>query len=194
MGLEHLRHALERQAGEAAKAELEAARAEAARIEAEAAERLARRMSGDLEEQAVVLRAAAERAIAETRRRERRRVLEAREQVLARIFARAGEIVATRQDGSEQADLLAPEVRRALGYLGGVPAVVHCAPSVVERLRALLVQRDGVTVQSDPALRAGVRVAAADGSVLVDYTPERRLAALRPRLAIGLLRQIEPPS
>ena len=72
MGLEHLRHALERQAEEAATAELEAARAEAARIEAEAAERLARRMSGDLEEHAVVLRAAAERAIAETRRTERR--------------------------------------------------------------------------------------------------------------------------
>ena len=194
MGLEHLRQALVRQAGEAAEAELEAARAEAARIEAEAAERLARRMSGDLEEQAVVLRAAAERAIAETRRTERRRVLEAREHVLARMFARAAEIVATRQDGSEQADLLAPEVRRALDYLGGVPAVVHCAPVVAERLRALLGQRDGVTVQSDPALRAGVRVVAADGSVLVDHTPERRLAVLRPRLAIGLLRQITPSS
>jgi vacuolar-type H+-ATPase subunit E/Vma4 len=194
VGLEHLRHALERRAEEAAKAEIEAARAEAARIETEAAERLARRMSGDLEEQAVVLRAAAERAVAETRRTERRRVLEAREHVLARIFARAEEIVATRQDGSEQADLLAREVRRALDYLGGVPAVVHCAPAVVERLRALLVPRDGMTVQSDPALRAGVRVVAADGSVLVDYTPERRLAALRPRLAIGLLRQITPPS
>jgi vacuolar-type H+-ATPase subunit E/Vma4 len=194
VGLEQLRHALERQAEEAAKAELEAARAEAARIEAEAAERLTRRMSGDLEEQAIVLRATAERAIAETRRRERRKVLEAREQFLARIFARAGEIVATQQDGSEQADLLAPEVRRALGYLGGVPAVVHCAPSVVERLRALLVHRDGVTVQSDPALRAGVKVAAADGSALVDYTPERRLTVLRPKFAIELLRQIEPPS
>jgi len=194
VSLEHLLHALESHAAEAAKAELEAARTQASRIESEAVEGLARRMSTGLEEQEAVLRASAERAIAEARRSERRRVLEVREQVLERVFARAGEILATGQDGSAQADLLALEVRRALSYLGDVPAVVHCAPLVVTRLRALLAERDGLTVQPDAALRAGFRVRAADGSVLVDHTPERRLAALRPRLAIGLLRRIEPPS
>jgi len=192
VGLEHLLQALERQAAETARAELEAARAEAARIEAEAAERLARRLSTSLEEQAVALRAGAEHAIAEARRGQRRRVLEARELLLQRIFARASEIVAT--NGSAAADLLAVEVRQALAYVGDVPAVVHCAPSVAERLRALLTERDGVTLQPDPALRAGFRVRAADGSVLVDHTPQRRLAALRPRLAIELLRRIEPSS
>jgi vacuolar-type H+-ATPase subunit E/Vma4 len=194
VSLEHLLHALERDAADTAKAELEAGRSEASRIETEALGVLARRMIAGLAEQEAVLRARAERAIAEARRGERRRVLEAREQLLERIFARAGEIVATGQDGSAQADLLALEVHQALGYLADVPAVVHCAPSAVARLRALLVERDGLTVQPDPAMRAGFRVRAIDGSVLVDHTPERRLAALRPRLAIGLLRRIEPPS
>jgi vacuolar-type H+-ATPase subunit E/Vma4 len=192
VSLEHLLHALERQTAETARAELEAARAEAARIEAEALEARARRMSAGLEEQEVVLRASAERAIAEARRSERRRVLEAREEILARMFARAREIVAT--GDSAPTDLLVVEVRQALDYVGNVPAVVHCAPSVDERLRALLAERDDLTVQPDPALRDGFRVRAADGSVLVDHTPERRLAALRPRLAIELLRRIEPPS
>jgi vacuolar-type H+-ATPase subunit E/Vma4 len=192
VSLEHLLHALERQAAETASAELEAARAEAARIEADAAERLARRMTTGLEEQAVVLRASAERDIAEARRSQRRLVLEAREAILARIFARAEEIVAT--GDSAPTDLLVVEVRQALDYVGSVPAVVHCAPTVVERLRALLAERDGLTVQPDPALHDGFRVRAADGSVLVDHTPERRLAAFRPKLAIELLRRIEPPS
>ena len=192
MSLEHLLHALERQAAETASAELEAARAEAARIEAEAAERLARRMTTGLEEQAVALRASAELVIAEARRSQRRRMLEARQEILARIFARAEEIVAA--GDSAPADLLVVEVRQALDYVGSVPAVVLCAPTAVERLRALLAERDGLTVQPDPALRGGFRVGAADGSVLVDQTPERRLAALRPRLAIELLRRIEPSS
>jgi vacuolar-type H+-ATPase subunit E/Vma4 len=193
VSLEHLLQALERQAAETAGAELEAARTEASRIEREAEDGLARRMRTGLEEEEVALRAEAERAIAEARRSERRRVLEAREQLLERIFARAGEILAADQDGS-RADLLAEEVRRALGYLGDVPAVVHCAAPMVPRLRTLLTALDGLTVQPDPALRAGFRVRAADGSVRVDHTPERRLAALRPRLAIGLLRRVEPPS
>lgn len=192
MSLKHLLHALERQAAEAVSTELEAARAEAARIEAEAAERLGRRMTTGLEEHAAVLRASAEGAIAEVRRSQRRRVLEAREEILARIFARAEEIVAT--GNSAPTDLLAVEVRQALDYVGNVPAVVHCATTAVERLRALLAERDGLAVQADPALRDGFRVRAADGSVLVDHTPERRLAALRPRLAIELLRRIEPSS
>jgi vacuolar-type H+-ATPase subunit E/Vma4 len=192
VSLEHLLHALERQAAETASAELEAARAEAARIEAEAAEGLARRMTTGLEEQAVVLRASAERDIAEARRSQRRRVLEAREEILARIFARAEEIVAT--GDSAPTDLLVAEVRQALDYVGSVPAVVHCAPTVIERLRALLAERDGLTVRPDPALRDGFRVRAADGSVVVDHTPERRLAALRPKLAIELLRRIEASS
>lgn len=192
MSLERLLHALERQAAESARAELEAARAEAARIEAEAAERLARRMTTGLEEHAVVLRASAEGAIAEARRSQRRRILEAREEILARIFARAEEIVAT--SDSAPTDRLAVEVRQALDYVGNVPAVIHCATTVVERLRAQLAERDRLTVQADPALRDGFRVGAADGSVLVDHTPERRLAVLRPRLAIELLRRIEPSS
>jgi vacuolar-type H+-ATPase subunit E/Vma4 len=192
VSLEHLLHALERQAAEAASAELEAARAEAARIEAEAAEHLARRMTTELEEHAVVLRASAESAIAEARRGERRRVLEAREGILARIFARAEEIAAT--GDSVPTGQLVVAVRQALEYVGNVPAEVHCAPTVVERVRALLAERDGLTVQPDPALRDGFRVRAADGSVLVDHTPERRLAALRPKLAIELLRRIEPSS
>jgi vacuolar-type H+-ATPase subunit E/Vma4 len=192
VSLEHLLHALERQAAETASAELEAARAEAARIEAGAAEGLARRMTTGLEEQAEVLRASAERVVADARRSERRRVLQAREEILARIFARAEEIVANSDPAPT--DLLVVEVRQALDYVGNAPAVVHCAPTAVERLRALFSERDGLTVQPDPALPDGFRVRAADGSVLVDHTPERRLAALRPRLAIELLRRIEPPS
>jgi vacuolar-type H+-ATPase subunit E/Vma4 len=190
--MEHLLHALERQAAETARAELEAARAEAARIQAEAEESFDRRMTANLEEQEVALRATAERAVAEARSSQRRRVLEAREQLLARIFARAGELVAT--GDSVPAESLEMEVRQALGYLGDAPAVVHCSPSVVELLRAVMAETDGLTVQPDTAIRAGFRVRAADGSVLVDHTPERRLATLKPRLAIELVRRIEVPS
>jgi vacuolar-type H+-ATPase subunit E/Vma4 len=193
VSLDQLLHALERQAAEAAGTELEAARMEASRIEREAEDGLARRMRTGLEEEEAVLRAEAERTIAEARRSERRRVLEAREQLLDRIFARAGELLVADQDGSRM-DRLAEEVRRALGYLGDVPAVVHCAARMAPRLRTRLGRLDGLTVQPDPSLRAGFTVRAADGSVRVDHTPERRLAALRPRLAIGLLRRVEPPS
>lgn len=192
MGLENLLHALERQTAEAARAEVEAARAEAARIEAEAEASLVRRTSTTLEEHAAVLRAGAERTIAEARRSQRRRVLETRGQVLARVFSRAETIVAT--DDAAPSDLLAVEVRQALAYVGDVPAVVHCAASAVERLRALLSERDDVTVQPDPSVGTGFRVGPADGSMLVDHTPERRLVALKPRLAIELLRRIEPTS
>ncbi len=192
MGLESLLHALERQAAEAARAEVEAARAEAGRIEAEAAAALTRRTSTRLEEHAAGLRAGAERTIAEARRSQRRRVLETRGQVLARVFSRAETIVAA--DASAPSDLLAAEVRQALAYVGDVPAVVRCAAPAVEGLRALLSERHDVTVQPDPGLSAGFRVGPADGSMMVDHTPERRLMALKPRLAIELLRRIEPPS
>jgi vacuolar-type H+-ATPase subunit E/Vma4 len=193
VSLDHLLHTLERQAAETAGAELDAARSEASRIEREATEGLARRIRTGLEEQEDVLRAKAERALAEARRGERRRVLEAREQLLEHVFTRAADILADDQDGTRP-DLLAREVRRALDYLGGVPAMVQCAPSMLPRLRALLTESDGLTVQPDAALRAGFRVRAGDGSVVVDHTPDRRLTALRPRLAIAVLRRIEPPS
>ncbi|HEY7636943.1 MAG TPA: V-type ATP synthase subunit E [Gemmatimonadales bacterium] len=192
MALDHLLQALERQAAETAAEQLKAARAEAGRIEAQAEEGLARRMTAGLEGEELALRADAERTIAAARNSHRRQVLEARERLLARIFARAEELLG--EGGSDLADSLTTEVRQALDYLGGGLAVVHCPPSAVPRLRADLSGIESVDVQPDAALRAGFRVRAADGSVLVDHTPERRLSALRSRLAIELLRRIEASS
>jgi vacuolar-type H+-ATPase subunit E/Vma4 len=194
VGLDQLLRALERQAAEGRTAELEAARAEAARIDREGVEDLARRTQSRLDEQEIELRAGAERAIAAARRGHRQRVLEARERLLERIFARAREIVNAEQSESSRAELLAEEIRRAGVYLGDIPAVTRCAPAMVEPLRARLGDRNGMRVEPDPSLRAGFRMGAADGSVIVDHTPEQRLAALRSRLAIELVRRIEPAS
>jgi vacuolar-type H+-ATPase subunit E/Vma4 len=193
VGLEHLLHALERQTAEAASAELETARAEAARIARQAAETFAGRLKSGLDEEESVFRADAERAINAARRSGRRQVLEARQRLLDRIFARAGEMVAE-PDGSAQAELVAQDVRRAEGYLGDRPAVARCAPRLVEPLRALLGDTDGLAVEPDPEVRAGFRLQARDGSVLVDRTAARQLADLRARLAIELLRRIGAPS
>ena len=192
MALEALLLALERQAAEAATDELEVARAEATRIDTEGTEHRAQRMTMGLDEHALALHAAAERIIAEVRRTERRRVLASRQQLLERIFARAQEILTT--ETSPSADGLGADVQQALRYLADVPTVIECAPSVAEELRTFLADSDRVTVRPDPALRLGFRARAADESMLIDYTPERRLAALRPRLAIELLRRVEDPA
>ena len=192
MGLSELLSALEAQASETARTLLEAARAESARIEAEAVEGLARRTHGGLEKEEARLRAGAASAIADARREQRRRVLEKRELLLDRVFARALALMAS--ETSAPAEHLAVEIRQALRYLGGIPAVILCAPAVAVPVRALLADLEGVTVTPDPALPSGFVARAADASVVVDRTPARRLAALRPTLAIELMRRIEPPA
>ncbi|HEU5169276.1 MAG TPA: hypothetical protein VFU46_01990 [Gemmatimonadales bacterium] len=170
MALADLLDTLERDAEGRAAARMAAARAEADRLTAEARERLERRRAAALAEREGELWAAAASEIELARREAVREVLLAREAALERVFARARELLAAR--AADPA--LAPEWDRdaadALTFLGGREAVTRRPPEV-----------------------AGVRVAALDGSIVIDGTLEGRLERLRSRLAIEVARRLETP-
>ena len=87
-------------------------------------------------------------------------------------------------------DCAAADLADALEYVDG-SGTVRSRPELVDWLRRKLPANARVSVEPDPSVGLGAVVRAADGSVEIDATVERRLARLRPRLAVLALGMLE---
>jgi len=142
------------------------------------------------------LRGAMARALASARLDGRRRVLEARDVLLDRLFARARELLAEAIQQPAARRRLAERASEALEFIPAGAATIQCSPGVAPILEAELrdlLEREpqGVRVETDPELPPGFRVVGAGGSLTVDATLEKLLELDRPILAIEVLRRLE---
>ena len=191
MALAELLRTLEQEADERVAALLAKARADAEGLRAGRADVTASRRAAALGAREAEFRSAAARTLEETRRETKRRLLEARAEVLERIWSRAEALLAERVADPGLSSVLAGELERALDYLGAAPAVVEAPAPVLEVLRQKLGGRAQVLLQPATAHRPGLMVRSADGSLTVDASPASRLARARPRLAIELAARLE---
>ncbi len=169
---------------------LDAARAEAERIAGEAAAREAASAAACRAQVVAEARAAAEARLAAARREAAGRLILARsgstERVLAAAVARLADLLAS------DPDLVDRLVVQALAYLDR-PAIARCSPASADAVRAALARATAIDVEviADPAARAGVELAARDGSLVIDATLEGILERARGEIEIDLVRRIE---
>lgn len=167
-----------------ARAQAEALRAQA-RSEAEALIADARARA-DAEAQAALVRA---RSAAQLRAQSM--VLRAKEEEIARVFARArAELDAFAQDRERYPAALEAFIEECVRDLAG-RAVISVNPADLPVAERLVRSRGwDATVQADPAIRGGVRVATPDGRFAVTNTLESRLERARPALAAEVARRL----
>lgn len=168
MALDQLLEALTREAEARAAETVAAARLEAEAILREARAGTERRLAEAVARRERELRAGAQGAVEGARREAAREVLTARAEALARVFAKARELLVARVRDPALEPRWAHDATEALTYLGGADGVVRRPPEA-----------------------AGVIVAAADGSVEVDGTVGALLARLEPQLAVEVAREME---
>ncbi len=136
-------------------------------------------------------------ATAEAAQQVRFNTLTARAEALDRIFAAAAAQLPAFADHPDLGAVVGRSIVQALRCVPAKGAVVRCnravADAVAPLLDALGVLPELVVV--DDTVPLGVRVASADGGVLVDATFARRLERDRAALAIAVAQQLTgPPS
>jgi len=181
--------ALGRDADAEAAAILARADADAAAVRAGAEARVAAVRDARVAARRAELAAATERAGGAARREARQQLLAARWRFVQRVLDRAGAMLPAALEGAAGADVLRGLLVEAEAYLPPGRAVVRCAPSASDALRAApkgSVERE---IVPDPAVTAGLLAEAGDGSVVVDNTLEARLARLGRALAAELVRR-----
>jgi vacuolar-type H+-ATPase subunit E/Vma4 len=189
---EALRAAIESEGRARIVAILRSAEEEARRLRDEASSRARQRQSDALRDEEVELRREASARIAAARADARKQVLEAREDLLDRVFAMAEEALSVAFEAPSARGELVARAERALSHMPpGGAVVVSCSSGVAPMLESALASHDDVCVECDPDLPAGILVAAAEGAVVVDATLSRLLEADRPALAIEILRRLE---
>jgi vacuolar-type H+-ATPase subunit E/Vma4 len=122
----------------------------------------------------------------------RKQVLEARDDLLDRVFAMAEEALSVALEAPSARGELVARAERALYHMPpGDTVVVSGSSGVAPILESALASHDDVYVECDPDLPAGFRMAAAEGAVVVDATLSSLLEADRPALAIEILRRLQ---
>jgi vacuolar-type H+-ATPase subunit E/Vma4 len=182
MALEELLEVLRRETEAEATAILADAQAEAEAIRARCDADLATRSERLRSEQETIRRSAVELAVAQARRDSRRDLLEARERMLGRVFARAREQFPGALDSPEYQAGLSTRLNEALACLAARAGTVRCHPELEPALAPLLGSRPGVTLTADPSVGSGFKVASDDHSVEIDGTLEGRLERTRDRM------------
>ena len=171
-----LRHdAEERAAGIVARAEADAARQRALHLERVTAQR----------------RAAGERLVAAARAEARGQFLQARKDVLDRVFDEASgwlERLAVARYAASVGNLAVDAAR----YLERTPSVLQCPPDASAAAVNAVRDRPDLTVESVD-VPAGVTGRSVDGRVVMDNTLAAILVRRRADLAIGLSARIEAP-
>jgi vacuolar-type H+-ATPase subunit E/Vma4 len=190
VALDELLRTLETEAGERVAALQARARAEADQIRATRAGESARRRAVTLEAREAELRRGLARDLEAAERDARRQVLEARADVLQRIRRCAEQLLAERAADPESLRAQAPDLERALEYLGESAAVVEAPAGLVASLQARLDGRGRAEPQPAGA-RPGLTNRSADGGLTVDATPGGRLAREWGRLSIELAARLE---
>jgi vacuolar-type H+-ATPase subunit E/Vma4 len=191
MALEELLQVLRRETEAEAAAILAAARAEAEAIQIRCEADLAARGESFRSEQETVRRSAVELAVAQARRESRRDMLEARERMLARVFARAQEQFPKTLRTTEYQAALSTQVSEALNCLAARAGSVRCHPELAPALAPMLSTRQGVTVTVDASVGSGFKVASEDGTVEIDGTLEGRLERTRNRMKQAVMAALQ---
>jgi vacuolar-type H+-ATPase subunit E/Vma4 len=194
MALRELLRALEKDAEIRVAAVGAEARAAADRLSADASARLEQRRAADLAAREVELRAAASEEIEAARREATRRALLARAEALHRVFTHARAMLTRLEPDLTLQAGVGREIDAAQAYLGTTAGVVRCSHGWAATLKTALAGRSGLRLEPTKGIGAGMVVRAADGTVEVDATLERRLEQLWPRLAIELVRALEAPA
>lgn len=133
-----------------------------------------------------------DRDLAEARARANARVLAARGAFCDRVLARAEALLDAADRDEAYLGAVVAQTREALRFVEDRAVTVRCRPAIAERLALDSVGRDQrVSIESDPACPAGVRIAATDGTVSIDDTLRARLERLASGLRPILVAEIE---
>jgi vacuolar-type H+-ATPase subunit E/Vma4 len=151
----------------------------------------ARRGSEALHSKEAELRAAMSRELAQARADSQRRVLEARDALLERVFAGARELLGEAIGQPAAQARLVIRAQEALGFVPAGGAVITCSPGVASVLEGELDAGDSLRIETQLDLPAGFQVTGAGGALVVDATLESLLELRRPLLAIEVLRWLE---
>lgn len=188
--MDRLIAALEREAAERASEILDQARAEASRIREAAEREVGRERAQVLDRGETAARIAAARRRAEASRKAARAVLEAREELLERVFGAAREALDEAGRSTAYREALPRHLAEALRFIDG-GAVVTCGPDLAEDVRRAIADRPDVEVRTDPAAPPGFAVGSMDGRVAVEGGLAERLARRADLLAIEILTRLE---
>jgi vacuolar-type H+-ATPase subunit E/Vma4 len=162
---------------------LDAARADAAARQAEAAAARDRRAAEAILRRRAVHDGALETAVAAARQSSEREVLLARDEVLARIRARAHDLLAS--SASPAATAAADALLRAAATYLEAGGSARASPPWIEALGPTLRAR-GLVLVPDEATPPGTRLASADGRLAIDATLPTLLDRRWPDEAIRL--------
>jgi vacuolar-type H+-ATPase subunit E/Vma4 len=178
---------LEREADAEVTRVLDDARTRAAELTRAAERRIAERREMTLGRRETESRAKHERALAAARLQARAQVLDARAELLERLFRQLhGSLPALAQSAAYRGRLAA-QLRRMSVFAGERPVTVQCMPALTAVLRRSIKTNGHVRIRSDERITAGFRMTTADGALEIDATLENRLERLRPRLALEAL-------
>jgi len=191
MALEELLQVLRRETDAEAAAILADALAEAEAIRTRCEADLAARSDSFQSEQDSVRRSAVELAGGQARRNSRRDMLEARERMLERVFARALERFPEALRSAEYLDGLPTRLSEALTCLADRPGTARCHPRLEREMKPLIGARPGVSLTVDASVGAGFKVASDDGAVEIDGTLEGRLDRTRNRMMQAVMAALE---
>lgn len=182
---------LEREAAAEREQVLAEARAQAETIRADARREADELLAGTRSRLEAEARAALVKAQSTAHLRASARVLQVKEEEIARVFSAAeSELARLASDEQRYPAALRLFVEEALQGVSG-PAVVAANPADQTLVADLVRQRGGdVTVRSDPAVQGGVRVSSPEGRFMVTNTLASRLERARPALAAEVARAL----
>lgn len=180
---------LEREAAAEREKILTEARAQAEAVVADARRQAEQLLAVHKERLEAEARAARVRAESTGHLRASSQVLQAKEEEIAQVFARAEtELARIPSDGQRYPAILRAFVDEALGGLDSA-GVVIVNPADQATVQALLKDRgSAITVRGDPAVVGGVKVASLDGRFVVTNTLASRLERARPLIAADVAR------
>ena len=190
MGVEALRAAVEADGRARVAATLREAEEQAAKIRAEAESLASLRHREALRREEAALHREPRARVAAAYGEAQRRVLDARSDLVERVFAMAAELAPELLDSAVGREMLTVRAEEALAHFPGGEVVISASSSVAPVLEQALAERRDVRVECDSRLPAGFRAARRDGTLVVDATIESLLEQHRATLAIELLERI----
>jgi vacuolar-type H+-ATPase subunit E/Vma4 len=192
VGIDALRAAIEAEGRARVAGILRSAEVEVTRLHREASSDARRRQDEELRDLETELRREANARIAAARAEARSLVLQARDELVGRVFAGARDALSTDVETASARDELVARAEQALEYIPpGQQIVFACSDGAARVLKAALAEREGIRVERDPDLPAGFRASGAEGAVVVDGTPSSLLDANRQALAVEILQQLD---
>lgn len=191
MALDQLLTVLRQEADTESASVLDQARVSAQAIrEAGAAERADRQAAEDRRwdaerQQALAL------ALAGAAMRAREAELLARDRLLARVLARARQLLPSLLGRPEYRAAIPALLAQGLECLGTRAGAVHASAALVPELEPLTAGRGALTLEADPSVGTGFQLRSADGGLTIDATLEHRLEQVAPRIRQELLTRLE---